>query len=148
MDHRLATASPGLAPPDALSLLGAGHGLHVPVHHELAELEALPGACLPLVIGRHRPDQVDAVVPLAGDEVLGPHVASIHELLGRKEVDLGQSPLGGADAVHFATAIIYHIPLIETLDKALLNLTQGEGNPVVAIRHPHWEGGRQFLLES
>ena len=48
--------------------------------------------------------------------------------------------LKGADAVHMATALVWHIPLLETTDPHLLGLDKKEGNPLLTIRRPLYEG--------
>ena len=45
-----------------------------------------------------------------------------------------------ADAAHLATAIQWKIPLIETTDPDLLRLDRLEGDPLITIRHPLYEG--------
>ena len=37
------------------------------------------------------------------------------------------------DAIHLATAILWHVPVIETTDPDLLRLDQQEGNPPITI---------------
>lgn len=57
--------------------------------------------------------------------------------------------LHGADAVHFATAIMHSVPVLETFDGALLNLSRREGQPRrIEIRHPHYDGGEQAEFRS
>ena len=48
------------------------------------------------------------------------------------------------DAAHLATAIQWHIPIIETTDPDLLKLNQAEGNPLIEIRKPLYEGPQQL----
>ena len=42
------------------------------------------------------------------------------------------------DAAHIATALRWHVPLLETYDDRLLNLNGLEGNPPLAILEPKW----------
>jgi len=49
------------------------------------------------------------------------------------------------DAVHLATAILWHIPVIETTDPDLLRLNGSEGNPLIRIRRPLYERQIQFI---
>jgi predicted nucleic acid-binding protein len=49
------------------------------------------------------------------------------------------------DAVHLATAILWHIPVIETTDPDLLRLDGREGNPPIRIRRPRYEGQTRFI---
>ncbi len=44
------------------------------------------------------------------------------------------------DAVHMASAILWHIPMLETTDPDLLKLSKKEGNPLLIIRKPLYEG--------
>jgi predicted nucleic acid-binding protein len=45
------------------------------------------------------------------------------------------------DAIHLATALLWHIPLIETKDKKLISLSGKEGNPTpIIIRLPQHKG--------
>lgn len=46
------------------------------------------------------------------------------------------------DAVHMATALLWHIPILETTDPDLLRLDQKEGNPLLIIRRPTYEGSQ------
>lgn len=48
--------------------------------------------------------------------------------------------LSGADAAHLATAIRWHIPILETRDDKLLRISRQEGNPLIVIQHPRYEG--------
>ena len=48
------------------------------------------------------------------------------------------------DAIHLATAIQWHIPVIETTDTDFLKLDGREGNPSVTIRKPLYEGLNRF----
>jgi len=52
------------------------------------------------------------------------------------------------DAAHFATAIQWHIPVIETTDPDLLRLNELEGNPTVRIRRPLYEGARTMFGDT
>lgn len=44
------------------------------------------------------------------------------------------------DAVHLATALLWHLPVIETTDADFLRLDRREGNPPIIIRRPLYEG--------
>lgn len=44
------------------------------------------------------------------------------------------------DAVHMATSLQWHIPIIETIDAGLLKLDGKEGNPPIIIRKPFYQG--------
>ena len=48
------------------------------------------------------------------------------------------------DAAHLATAIQWHIPIIESTDPDLLQLNHAEGNPLITIRKPLYEGPQQL----
>ncbi|MBI2856000.1 MAG: PIN domain-containing protein [Chloroflexi bacterium] len=48
------------------------------------------------------------------------------------------------DAAHLASAIQWHIPLIETTDPDLLRLNELEGNPRIRIRRPLYEGPQRL----
>ncbi len=48
------------------------------------------------------------------------------------------------DAAHLATAIQWNIPLIETTDPDLLRLNEREGNPLIRIRKPLYEGPQRM----
>ena len=48
------------------------------------------------------------------------------------------------DAIHLDTAILWHVPVIETTDPDLLRLDQQEGNPPITIRKPLYEGPQMF----
>lgn len=48
--------------------------------------------------------------------------------------------LRAADAVHMATALQWHIPILETIDPDLLKLDGKEGNPPLIIRRPLYQG--------
>ena len=43
------------------------------------------------------------------------------------------------DAAHIATALRWHVPLLETYDDRLLGLDGVEGNPPLIIREPKWD---------
>lgn len=45
------------------------------------------------------------------------------------------------DATHLATAIQWHIPVVETTDDDLLRFDKVEGRPPIAVREPLYEGG-------
>lgn len=49
------------------------------------------------------------------------------------------------DAAQLATAIQWHIPVIETIDSDLLKLDALEGNPLIRVRRPLHEGTRTML---
>lgn len=49
------------------------------------------------------------------------------------------------DAVHLATAIQWKLPVIETTDDGLLNFDKMEGNPLIVIRKPLYEGPRRLI---
>lgn len=44
------------------------------------------------------------------------------------------------DAVHMATALLWHIPILETTDTDLLRLDRKEGNPPLIIQKPKYQG--------
>jgi predicted nucleic acid-binding protein len=44
------------------------------------------------------------------------------------------------DAIHMATAVLWHIPVLETIDTDLLKLSGKEGSPPLIIRKPKYEG--------
>lgn len=48
------------------------------------------------------------------------------------------------DAIHLATAVLWHIPVIETSDPDLLRLDRQEGNPFINIRKPLYDGPQMF----
>lgn len=48
------------------------------------------------------------------------------------------------DAIHMATALLYEIPILETIDDKLLHLSGKEGNPRLIIRKPKYEGAVPF----
>ena len=50
-----------------------------------------------------------------------------------------------SDAIHIATALQWQIPIIETTDPDLLNLSGKEGNPPLIIRRPRYEGPVKLL---
>lgn len=49
------------------------------------------------------------------------------------------------DAIHLATAILWHIPIIETTDTDLLRMDQREGNPPIITRRPLYVGTPPLL---
>ena len=78
----------------------------------------------------------DYVVPIGMDA----RIAEIARGLIRKYRNRLKPP----DAAHLATAIQWHIPLIETTDPDLLRLDKAEGNPPVTIRKPLYEGPQEL----
>ena len=78
----------------------------------------------------------DYIIPVAIDAP----VASIARRLIRTYRDL-QPP----DAAHIATAIQWHVPVIETTDPDLLRLDGLEGEPRITIRRPLYEGARTMF---
>lgn len=48
------------------------------------------------------------------------------------------------DAIHFATAIQWNIPIFETADNSLLRFDRLEGNPPVSVRRPLYEDSGNF----
>lgn len=50
------------------------------------------------------------------------------------------------DAAHMATALLNHIPILETTDPDLLKLNEMEGNPKLKIRLPLYEGTLSFPM--
>ena len=48
------------------------------------------------------------------------------------------------DAIHLATAIQWHIPVIETADTDFLKFDRREGNPLISVRRPLYEGINPF----
>lgn len=51
------------------------------------------------------------------------------------------------DAAHIATALRWHVPLLETYDDRLLDLDGVEGNPPLVIREPRWDDYMGPLFE-
>ncbi len=49
------------------------------------------------------------------------------------------------DAIQFASAILWRIPIIETTDPDLIGLNEREGTPPIAIRKPLYEGTRPLF---
>lgn len=56
----------------------------------------------------------------------------------------GDQRLKPPDATHFASAVAWSIPVLETTDPDLLKLSGREGDPLIVIRHPLYEGPQQF----
>jgi len=79
------------------------------------------------------------IIPVAIDAP----VASIARRLIRKYRD--PPKIKPPDAAHLATAIQWHIPVIETTDTDLLRLDGLEGNPRISIRRPLYEGARTMF---
>ncbi|PKB71369.1 MAG: hypothetical protein BZY87_05810 [SAR202 cluster bacterium Io17-Chloro-G6] len=75
------------------------------------------------------------IIPVSVDDPL----STIARGLVRKHVGLAPP-----DAIHLATAILWHVPVIETTDPDLLRLDQQEGNPPIIIRTPLYEGPQMF----
>ena len=48
------------------------------------------------------------------------------------------------DAIHLATADLWHIPILETTDDDLLRLNGQVGNPPITIRRPLYEGPQKL----
>ena len=48
------------------------------------------------------------------------------------------------DAAHLALAIQLHIPVLETTDLDLIQLSEKEGNPQIVIRKPLYEGPQRL----
>lgn len=79
------------------------------------------------------------VIPVNVD---GP-ISSIAQSLVRKyRVNPGIKP---PDAVHLATAILWQIPVLETVDQPFTRFDQLEGSPLVSVRFPLYDG-RQGIL--
>lgn len=71
------------------------------------------------------------VVPAAYDITTAEKVRDLVRRYGIKPID----------AAHVATAIQHHIPLLETFDQEMIDKVNGkEGNPLVAIRNPRYDG--------
>ncbi len=70
------------------------------------------------------------IIPVAIDT----HTATIARHLIRTH------HLHGADAIHLATAIRWHIAILETTDPDLLKLNGLEGNPPITIQRPRFVG--------
>ena len=49
------------------------------------------------------------------------------------------------DAAHLATAILHHVPLLETKDPDLHRVDGQEGNPTITIQWPRYEGTLPML---
>lgn len=60
--------------------------------------------------------------------------------IARRLIRAHRPGLKGADAVHMATALLWNIPILETIDLDLLRLNSREGNPPLIIRKPLYEG--------
>ena len=78
----------------------------------------------------------DYIIPIGMDV----RIAEIARGLIRKY----RTKLKPPDAAHLATAIQWRIPIIETTDPDLLQLDQLEGNPLITIRKPLYEGPREL----
>lgn len=80
----------------------------------------------------------DYIVPVSVD---GP-VSTVAQNLVRK---YRNSPsIKAPDAIHLATAILWRIPVMETIDDPLIRFNQLEGSPRVSVRCPLYDG-RQRL---
>ena len=78
----------------------------------------------------------DYIIPIGMDV----RIAEIARGLIRKY----RTKLKPPDAAHLATAIQWRIPIIETTDPDLLQLNQLEGNPLITIRKPLYEGPQEL----
>ena len=65
-------------------------------------------------------------------------IAAIARDLIRRHHDTRRIDPG--DATHLATAIQWKIPIIETTDDDLLRFDRTEGNPLIVVREPLYEG--------
>ena len=73
------------------------------------------------------------IIPISIDDP----VSAIARDLVRKYRSLKLRP---PDAIHLATAILWRIPVLETTDSDFLQLDQLEGNPLVTVRKPLYQG--------
>jgi predicted nucleic acid-binding protein len=79
------------------------------------------------------------IIPVSIDT---PIAAIARQLIRRHRGNLRINP---PDATHLATAIQWHIPVIETTDPDLLRLDGLEGNPPIRIRRPPYDGPKRLL---
>jgi len=79
----------------------------------------------------------DYIVPVSFDRLIAREA--------RRLIRCYRPGLQGADAVHIATALKWHIPVIESFDPHFLKLNGKEGNPPVIIREPLYEGPIRLL---
>ena len=78
----------------------------------------------------------DFVIPIAIDV----RVSAVSRGLVRK---YGQGyGLTPHDAAHLATAIAWNVPVLEAVDSDLLHLDGREGQPLISVRTPLYEGPR------
>jgi hypothetical protein len=80
LDGRPTTGSPPSTPMLARFPLGTHHSLRLPINSELVEGEGLSFVRLPTIIGRHRTDQLDAVLRLTIHKRLRRPIGGIHQM--------------------------------------------------------------------
>ena len=80
----------------------------------------------------------DFVVPIALDARISAVSRGLVRKYGR---DLG---LGSHDAAHLATSIVWNVPVLEAVDSDLLQLDGLEGQPLISVRTPLYEGPQPF----
>lgn len=78
----------------------------------------------------------DYIIPISVDD---PVSTIARDLVRRYQ---GLKP---PDAVQFASAILWGIPIVETTDPDLIELNEKEGSPPIAIRKPLFEGTRRLI---
>lgn len=98
---------------------------------ETAYLEGLSDAQSELLIREFFSREY--IIPISIDDP----VSAIARDLVRKYRSLKLRP---PDAIHLATAILWRIPVLETTDSDFLQLDQLEGNPLVTVRKPLYQG--------
>jgi predicted nucleic acid-binding protein len=49
------------------------------------------------------------------------------------------------DAVHVATALVHNVPIMETFDGNLVEISGKEGSPLLVIRTPLYEGPKILI---
>ena len=82
------------------------------------------------------------IIPISIDD---PVSAIARDLVRKYRVSPKLKP---PDAIHLATAILWRIPVLETTDPDLLRLDQLEGNPLVTVRKPLYQGQQPLIAPS
>src|SRR5438309_6303303 len=67
-----------------------GGTLVLPIYHKLGGLEPGVLACLPVIILAGRPEEIDPILLLTADQLLGIHIACVHQMHPWQQLTLGE----------------------------------------------------------
>src|SRR5437667_35398 len=89
-DDRVAPPIQGRRPAATGLPCRTGGALVLPIHDKLGGFEACTFPRLPMIILSGRPEEIHAIALLTADELLGIHIARVHDMHAWQQITLGE----------------------------------------------------------